>query len=66
MAKERLIACIHYKAKGICDIKNKKCRFWHEMQICPTYKKLAGGKLAQTDTRRTKLDKIMKKEKFDY
>lgn len=64
MAKERLIVCDHYKCENVCDIKNKQCRFWKEMQTCPTYKKKPGAKPARTDNRKKKLDKIMRKEKF--
>lgn len=64
MAKERTIACKHYKSEGTCDIKpNKKCRFWKEMQTCPTYKKLEGGKPVRTDNRRQKLDRIQRKDR---
>ena len=39
MATERTIQCIHYLHEGSCDLGKKKCRFWKEMQTCPTYKK---------------------------
>lgn len=62
--KERLIQCQHYICEGKCDIKDKQCRFWKEMQICPTYKKKKGCKPARTDNRKKKMERIMKKEKW--
>lgn len=64
MARERLIQCIHYSCEGVCDL-GKKCRFWKEMQTCPTYKKKAGAAPIRSDNRRRKLDKINKREKWD-
>ena len=65
MAKERVIQCQHYLHEGCCDLGKKECRFWKEMQTCPTYSKLIGGKPIRTDTRKQKLNRILKKEKWD-
>ena len=66
MAKERVIQCIHYVNEGVCDLGKKKCRFWKEMQTCPTYKKKPGALPARTDNRKQKMERIRKKEKFDF
>lgn len=65
MAKTREIACIHYKAEGICDL-GKDATFRGHCQICPTYKKMKGGRPARTDNRKRKLDKISRKELRNY
>ena len=59
MAKERTIACIHYKNEGNCDF-NKECAFWGHCQTCKTYRKTPGGKPARVDLRKKKNDKFMK------
>lgn len=59
MAKERLIACIHYKAENECDL-GKKCEFWGHCQTCKTYSAIRGGKPARRDLRQKKNDKFMK------
>lgn len=64
MGKERLVACIHYKCHGTCGL-GKAADFYGLCQTCPSYKKLKGGKLSRTDNRRKKMDKIMKKERYD-
>ena len=63
MAKIREIACQHYKYKGCCDL-GKDAEFRGHCQICPSYKKLKGGKPARVDNRRKKLEKINKKEMY--
>ena len=65
MAKTREIQCIHYICEGNCDL-GKEGTFYKQCQICRTYKKLPGGKLARTDNRRKKQERIMRKEKYDY
>ena len=65
MARDREIACAHYKAEGVCDL-GKEGTFWHQCQFCKNYKKLPGGKPARTDNRRHKQERIMRKEKIDY
>lgn len=64
MSKTREIACIHYQHHGACGL-GKDADFYGLCQTCPQYRKLAGGKSARVDNRRKKLDKIMKKEKYD-
>ena len=66
MATERVIQCIHYVCEGSCDLGKKECRFWKEMQICPTYKKKPGALPARTDNRRQKIERMRRKEKFDF
>lgn len=65
MARDREIACIHYRAEGVCDL-DKEGTFRKHCQICKNYKKLPGGKPARTDNRRHKQERIMRKEKIDY
>lgn len=63
MAKTREIQCIHYICEGNCDL-GKEGTFRHQCQTCKTYKKKPGGKLARTDNRRQKLDRIQRKERY--
>lgn len=65
MAKVREICCIHYKAKGECDL-GKKAEFYGLCQTCSSYKKKPGAKPARTDNRRRKLEKYRKHEREDY
>ena len=63
VAKTREIACQHYKYEGCCDLgKKAECR--GHCQVCPSYKKLKGGKPARVDNRRKKLEKINKREMY--
>lgn len=64
MARNREIACVHYKAEGVCDL-GKEGTFRHQCQFCKNYKKLPGGKPARTDRRAQKLERINRKEKWD-
>ena len=64
MAKTREIVCLHYISKGNCDL-GKDAEFYWLCQTCPSYKKKPGAKPARVDNRKKKLDKILKKEKFD-
>lgn len=63
MAKNREIACTHYKCEGNCDL-GKEGTFYKQCQHCKNYSKLAGGKPARTDNRRQKMDRIRRKEKW--
>ena len=63
MAKTREIVCIHYVNKGTCDL-GKAAEFYGLCQTCPQYKKKPGSKPARVDTRRRKLDKANKKERY--
>ncbi len=65
MARTRELVCIHYKAKGECDL-GKKAEFYGLCQTCPSYKKKPGAKPARTDNRRRKLEKYRKHEREDY
>ena len=65
MAQTRELVCIHYKAKGECDL-GKKAEFYGLCQTCPSYKKKPGAKPARTDNRRRKLEKYRKHEREDY
>ena len=62
--KDREIACVHYICEGNCDL-GKEAEFRGHCQVCKTYKKTPGGKVARTDNRKQKLDRIMRKEKWD-
>ena len=64
MAKTREIVCIHYINKGNCDL-GKCAEFYGLCQTCPQYKKKPGAKPARTDTRKQKLERISKKERYD-
>lgn len=61
--KDREIVCEHYVCKGNCKL-GKNADFRGLCQTCPSYRKLAGAKPARIDSRRKKLDKILKKEKW--
>ncbi|MCI7205232.1 MAG: hypothetical protein MSA15_04420 [Clostridium sp.] len=65
MARERLIACVHYRAEGVCDL-GKEGTFWHQCQFCKTYSSLRHGRPARVDTRKQREERIRRKEKFDY
>jgi hypothetical protein len=62
--RDREIACVHYICEGQCAL-GKDAEFRGHCQNCKTYKKLPGGKPARTDNRRRKMDKIIKKERYD-
>lgn len=64
MAKDREIACVHYKAEGKCSL-GKEGTFRKQCQICSNYKKKPGGKPARTDNRRQRAERIMRKERWD-
>jgi len=64
MAKTREIVCLHYISKGNCNL-GKDAEFYGLCQTCPSYKKKPGAKPARVDNRKKKLERILKKEKFD-
>ena len=64
MGKTREIVCLHYISKGNCDL-GKNAEFYGLCQTCSSYKKKPGAKPARVDNRKKKLDKILKKEKYD-
>ena len=63
MAKDREITCIHYIHEHNCDLGKDAC-FRGLCQTCPTWKPKKGSLPARKDTRRRKLDKIDKKERY--
>lgn len=65
MGRTREIACIHYKAEGVCDLGKDAC-FRGLCQTCPVYSSLRHGRPARKDTRRQRADRARRKEKFDY
>lgn len=64
MGKTREIVCLHYISKGNCDL-GKDAEFYGLCQTCSSYKKKPGAKPARVDNRKKKMEKILKKEKFD-
>ena len=62
--KTREIACQHYIHEHNCDL-GKEAEFCGHCQTCKTYSAKRGGKAARTDNRKQKLDRIMRKEKWD-
>ena len=62
--KTREIACQHYIHEHNCDL-GKEAEFYGHCQTCKTYSAKRGGKVARTDNRKQKLDRIMRKEKWD-
>lgn len=65
MAKTREIQCVHYVCEGNCDL-GKDGTFRHQCQTCKTYKKKTGGKPARKDNRRQKMERIQRKERYQY
>ena len=65
MARTREIQCIHYIAEKQCGL-GKEGTFRKQCQTCKSYKKLPGGRPARTDNRRQKMDRIMRKEKYNF
>ena len=58
--------CIHYKfeGEGGCDL-GKECKFWGHCQTCKTWKRKPGAKPPRVDTRRQKMERINRKERWD-
>jgi hypothetical protein len=63
MAKGREIQCLHYICEHQCDL-GKDAVFRKLCQTCSGYKKKPGAKPRRTDTRKQKLERIMRKEKY--
>lgn len=63
--KNREIACLHYKAEGNCDL-GKEGTFYAACQHCKSYSPLPHGRPARVNTKRKRLERIRRKEKFDY
>ena len=62
--KDREIVCKNYICEGNCS-KGREGTFRKACQTCDKYCPIRGGKLARTDNRKQKLDRIMRKEKWD-
>lgn len=65
MAKTREIQCIHYICEGNCDL-GKEGTFYKQCQICRTYSALRGGRPARKDTRRSREQRRIRKEKIEF
>lgn len=64
MAKDRTV-CTHYLYEGGCAL-GKDSEFWGLCQTCPSWCKKPGAKPARVDNRKKKLERIKRKEKWDY
>ena len=65
MAKTREIVCEYYICQGKCS-KGREGTFYGSCQICNKYAPKKGAKPNRTDTRRKKMERIERKEKYDY
>lgn len=66
MAKDRERCCKFYTyAGGPCDKRGISVHFREECQTCKYYTPIKGAEPARRDNRRKKMDRIMKKEKWD-
>lgn len=65
MAKERTIVCEYYEYEGKCS-KGREGTFHKQCQKCSKYVKKAGARPYRTDERRRRMEKIQRKEKFEY
>lgn len=63
MAKDREIQCKFYICEGSCS-KGREGTFRGSCQHCAKYRPKLGSKPARTDTRKQKLDRIIRKEKY--
>ena len=63
MAKTREIVCIHYVNKGTCDL-GKEASFYGLCQTCSQYKKKPGAKPNRINTKRQKIEKALRKERW--
>lgn len=63
--KDREIACVHYKAEGVCDL-GKDGTFRGHCQTCPSYSPLRHGRPARVDTRKQRAERARRKERWDY
>ena len=65
--KTREIVCQYYAYEGgPCDKRDIEVHFRKECQKCKSYCALKGAKPARTDNRRTKKERINKREMRDY
>jgi len=65
MARDRERICEFYIKKGECT-KGRNAEFRGICQTCAKYRAKAGSAPARTDRRRSKMEKIQKKERWDY
>lgn len=63
--KTREIACKHYAAEGQCKL-GKEGTFYKACQHCRVYSPLPHGRPARVNIKRQRLERIRRKEKFDY
>lgn len=63
MAKDREIVCQYYTYEGgPCDKRGISAHFRQECQKCKYYNKVAGGRPARKDNRKSKKEQALKKE----
>ena len=62
--RDRNLLCKYYICAGKCS-KGKGCTAFGDMQHCGLYKQDLNGKPLRADKRKTKMEKIRKKEKWD-
>lgn len=62
--KTREIQCKHYECEGACSL-GKNANFYGYCQHCQKYEKKHGALPNRTDTRRSKMERINRKEKYD-
>ena len=65
MAKDRERVCQYYECEGKCK-KGRAGTFRDVCQTCDKYNALKGARPKRTDNRRKKLERISKKERWDY
>lgn len=65
MAKDRERVCQYYECEGKCK-KGRAGTFRDTCQTCNKYNALKGARPKRTDNRKKKLEKISKKERWDY
>lgn len=65
MAKDRERVCQYYECEGKCT-KGRAGTFRDACQTCNKYNALKGARPRRTDNRKKKLEKISKKERWDY
>ncbi len=63
--KTRENPCESYICEGNCS-KGREGTFYKYCQKCNKYKAKKGSLPARTDNRRQKMDRIQKKERYDY
>lgn len=62
--KDRELVCEFYICEGQCK-KGKAGTFRDACQHCDGYRPVRGSRPARIDNRKKKMDKIMRKEKWD-